>query len=69
MNENERRDAIESVAMLTGKAKEILEDLLDAYADNKKYSEAINTAFVYLGDIAGNMWAIATDCPEDIYEL
>lgn len=67
MNENQR-EAIEKVAMLTGEAKEILEELLDASNDDK-ISNAINAAFVYFGDIAGNMWAIATDTPEDIYEL
>ena len=68
MDEKERMDAIEEVAILTGKAREILEELLDEYG-NDKIGQAIETAFVYLGDIAGNMWAILEDRPEDIEEL
>lgn len=57
-------------AFHVGAAEDSLYDLLEsgAYTD-EKIRHAIDTAISYLSEIAGNMWAIAEDRPEDIEEL
>lgn len=67
MNENEK---LIEAACHVGDAIDSLYEILEsgAYTD-EKIRHAIDTAIPYLTEIAGNMWAIIDDSPEDIEEL
>ena len=59
-----------NAACHVGDAIDCLYKLLDsnAYTD-ETICTAINSAISYLSEIAGNMWAIIDEEPEDIEEL
>lgn len=68
---NEKKDEIMvDAACHVGDAIDCLYKLLDsnAYTD-ETICTAINSAISYLSEIAGNMWAIIDEEPEDIEEL
>lgn len=68
---NEKKDEIMvNAACHVGDAIDCLYELLDsnAYTD-ETICTAINSAISYLSEIAGNMWAIIDEEPEDIEEL